>query len=298
MLCDEDVVRVLRRAGAHLTGLQLHGPQLTCAALLPLKACFGLQHVDLTGCVRVDALSLVAALPAADSFQLSSLMVDGINCQSLNDGAVCKLKALVGRGNIDISKCSLCSLYHVCWGWCTACGMDACNTCKDECLQCEVCDAAWCTDCEDGLDWTVRIGCDSCSTIRCAATCAFKGSNCMHICDDCGVVNCEDCALKSEKCMHYCSDCHQGKCQDCAFSNGNCMHYCSDCHEAKCQACAFSKGNCMHYCTSCHEAKCQHCAFESGFDSFMHYCDSCCMVTCKDCFFGKRQCCSYMYLDQ
>ena len=107
MLCDEDVVRVLRRAGAHLTGLQLHGPQLTCAALLPLKACFGLQHVDLTGCVRVDALSLVAALPAADSFQLSSLMVDGINCQSLNDGAVCKLKALVGRGNIDISKCSL-----------------------------------------------------------------------------------------------------------------------------------------------------------------------------------------------
>jgi hypothetical protein len=263
LLRDEDLSRVLRRAGNHLAVLKVSGPRITCGALQPLRTCSGLRHLSLTGCECVNAHALTRVLPPGESFQLDSLAVDGI--YNLDDKSVGLLKSLVRGSELDVTECDVCEEFatcKVCLG--RDCDVQICSADVD--MECGVCMLPWCSDCESTED---KFYCDG----------------------PCGKVRCNGCAFSIQCCMFFCNDCDEVKCTDCAFVRGSCMFICDGCHTSRCNKCAFAGGNLMLFCQECHISKCEKCAFD---DNPMHFCEGCGQCTCISCL-GEKQCCDEMY---
>jgi len=293
-LRDEDVARVLRRAGRQLAVLNVSGLELTCDALQPLRDCSGLERLSLTGCACVDARALRRdVLPPGEGY-LASLSVDGID--SLNRQSVGRLKSLVRGSQLDVTECDVCEEFELCKACADGCGVQICSEDAKDMVTCDACKRFWCDDCNDTPNAAVcdgpccrtlcgdcmfKVGaafCDGCDKRECFE-CALEGKTWMPTCDVCYTSMCENCAKLSGTYMATCEVCGSCKCEDCF--GGAPVDSCDGCGKFTCEDCA--GGAYIIACDGCGSFKCEDCDTGEGL---MVTCDDCCMATCDHCMNG------------
>jgi len=280
-LRDEDVARVLRRAGRQLAVLNVSGLELTCAALQPLRDCSGLERLSLTGCACVDARTLWRdVLPPGEGY-LASLSVDGND--SLDRQSVGRLKSLVRGSQLDVTECDVCEEFLICKTCTTGCGVQICSEDAEDMVTCDACKRFWCDDCNDTPNAAVCDG--PCSRTLCE-DCMFKDG--AAFCDGCHKRECFECALEGKTWTPTCDVCHTSKCEDCASASGAYVVTCDVCGNSKCEDCSSVSGAYITTCEVCGIYKCIDCAGGASMES----CDGCGNFECEDCTGGAMATCN------